>query len=389
LVVSIKDRFTETLVPIPAQQIDLRVSRGYEEIGVSLDADATRTRFVGTAPFLAGVMAFSARAALPVNGAMTMGYFDPWVTPAVRPVPPNRVARFQCPMHDGIISESLGVCPLCGMDLAPIRRGPPATLHAADYDMRLETSPAPAAGTPLLLRFIPLREGRPLHGLTVVHEHPLHLIVLSADFTFFDHVHPAREPDDSLALPYAFPRPGRYLLYADITPAGERSQVFKLPVAVGNEAGDPDPDLTTSGPDLRPSPSLSKPVDGDPSITAELRFQPRTPVAGIEAHFLVRFSREGRPVNDLEPYLGAMAHGVFVSQDSAIFLHCHPEQLMNPAQTARSGPDIPFATFFPRPGLYKLWVQFKRQGTMGLVSYVVEVKSPVLPARVIRFLVDD
>jgi hypothetical protein len=130
-------------------------------------------------------------------------------------------------------------------------------------------------------------------------------------------------------------------------------------------------------------------VDGDPSMTAELRFQPRTPVAGIEAHFLVRFSQDGRPVNDLEPYLGAMAHGVFLSRDSNIYLHCHPEQLMSPQPTARSGPDIPFVTFFPQPGLYKLWVQFKRQGRMGVVSYVVDVKSPVLPASVMRLLVDE
>ena len=93
---------------------------------------------------------------------MTMGYFDPWVTPAVRPVPPNRVARFQCPMHDGIISETQGGCPLCGMALVPLRRLPPATLHAAGYDMRLETGPAQRrCARPGLLRFIPLRGAAP------------------------------------------------------------------------------------------------------------------------------------------------------------------------------------------------------------------------------------
>ena len=393
VVVSIKDRFTEAPVPIPARQIDLRISRGYEEIGVLLEADAARTRFSGTAPSLANVMAFSARAELPVNGVMTMGYFDPWVTPAVKPVPPNRVARFQCPMHDGIISENEGACPLCGMALLPLRRVPPATLHAAGYDLRLETGPTTpvVAGEPALLRFIPLRQGSLLGGLTVVHEHPLHLIVVSADFTFFDHVHPTLEPDGSLVLSYVFPRSGRYLLYADITPSGERAQVFRLPVTVRTPKaeGQGEPGAATGSADLAPSPSLSKAVDSDPSMTAELRFQPRTPAAGIETHFLVRLSQDGRPVNDLEPYLGAMAHGVFLSADSNIYLHCHPEQLMTPDPTARSGPDIPFATFFPHPGRYKLWVQFKRQGNMDVVSYVVDVESPVLPARVMRYFVDD
>jgi uncharacterized membrane protein len=389
LVVAVKDRFTEAPVPIAADRIDLRVSRGYEEIGVRLAADADRTRFSARAPFLENVMAFSARAELPVGGRMTMGYFDPWVTPAVRPVPPNRVARFQCPMHDGVISESPGACPLCGMALVSLRRVPPAALHAADYDMRLETgaSVPVVAGASTRLRFVPLERGEVLRALAIVHEHPLHLIVVSADFDVFDHVHPLAQADGSLVLSYVFPRAGRYLLYADITPAGQRSQVFRLPVAVRAAENAPEP--TTRGPDLSRSPSLSKAVDGDPSLTAELRFQPRTPLAGLEAHFLVRFGKDGAPVNDLEPYLGAMAHGVFISQDSDVYLHCHPEQLASPDPGARGGPDVPFATFFPRAGLYKLWVELKRQGRVERVSWVVEVKAPLLPARVMRFLLDE
>ncbi|HVU51710.1 MAG TPA: DUF2231 domain-containing protein [Polyangia bacterium] len=389
VVVTTKDRFTEAPVPVAADQIDLRVSRGYEEIDVRLAADAGRTRFSGRAPFLERVMAFSARAELPVGGRMTMGYFDPWVTPAVRPVPPNRVARFQCPMHDGVISESPGVCPLCGMALVSLRRVPPAALHAAEYDMRLEVgADGPVvAGAPASLRFVPLERGSVLRDLMVVHEHPLHLIVVSAAFDLFDHVHPTLEPDGSLSLAYAFPRPGMYLLYADITPAGRRAQVFRLPVTVRGEDGAEVP--PAPGRDLRPSPSLSKVVDGEPRVTAELRFQPRTPVAGLESHFLVRFSEDGAPVTDLEPYLGAMAHGVFLSQDSDVFLHCHPEQLASPDPNARGGPDVPFATFFPRAGLYKLWVEFERRGKVGRVSWVVEVKRPLLPARLMRFLLDE
>jgi len=388
LVITTKDRFTEVPVAIAADRIDLRVSRGYEEIGVRLAADATRTRFSARAPFLANVMAFSARAELPVAGRMRMGYFDPWVTPAVRPVPPNRVARFQCPMHDGVIAESAGACPLCGMALVPLRRVPPAALHAADYDMRLETGAGPVvAGAPTPLRFVPLERGHLLRALSVVHEHPLHLIIVSSDFELFDHVHPIAEPDGSLVLPYAFPRAGRYLLYADVTPAGQRAQVFRLPVAVraAEDASEP----TSRGPELAPSPSLSKAVDGDPRMTAELRFQPRTPVAGLETHFLVRFSKDGAPVNDLEPYLGAMAHGVLISQDSSVYLHCHPELPMSPEPSARGGPDVPFAAFFPRAGLYKLWVELKRQGRVERVSWVVEVKRPFLPARVMRFLLEE
>jgi hypothetical protein len=290
-------------------------------------------------------------------------------------------------MHDGIVREAAGACPLCGMPLVPFRRVPAAELHAADFDMRLETGGEIVAQTPTSLRFTPLRRGDRLRGLMTVHEHPLHLVVVSADLDFFDHVHPSRESDGSLVLSYRFPRPGPYLLYAEITPAAERGQVFRLPVSVRAPAGDRE--LTTIDPPLAPSPSLSKPVDDDPRLTAELRFQPRTPLAGLETHFLLRLAENGSPVNDLEPYLGAMAHGMFVSEDTNTFLHCHPEELSRPDPTARGGPDIPFAAFFSRPGRYKLWLQFQRRGRVHVVSYVVDVESPVLPARLVRFLLDD
>jgi hypothetical protein len=318
-----------------------------------------------------------------------MGYFDPWVSPAVRPIPPNRLARFQCPMHDGIVAEAAGVCLLCGMPLVPFRRAPAAVLHAADFEMRLSTAPprGAVAGAPTDLRFTPLWRGSLLRGLMTIHEHPLHLIVVSADLAFFDHVHPTLQPDGSLALSYRFPRPGPYLLFAEITPGGERAQVFRLPVAVRAPAGEPEP--TMIDPPIEPSPSLSKTVDDDVRLTAELRFQPRTPVAGLETHFLLRLREDGAPVNDLEPYLGAMAHGIFISEDTNTAVHCHPEQLSPLSPAARGGPDIPFATFFPRPGRYKLWIQFQRRAETHVVSYVVDVGKPFLPARVVRFLLDD
>jgi hypothetical protein len=386
----VKDRFTEAPVAVPAREVNLLIARGYSEIGIPLQPDATGAHFSATAPFLKNVMAFSARAALPVDGEMKMGYFDPWVSAAINPVPPNEVAKYQCPMHDGIISENPGVCPLCGMQLMPIRRTPPTALHLPEYDMQLKTlpdSPNIIAGNPVLLTFIPLQNGSLLRDLMIVHEKLLHLIIISADFSFYDHVHPVMQPDGSLVLAYTFPRPGGYLLYADITPSGQRAQVFRLPVYV--RSADGNAELLMDAPDLTPAPSMAKAFDDPPSMTAELFLQPRSPVAGIETHFLIRLSDNGLPVNDLEPYLGAMAHCVIISQDSQVYLHCHPEQLNAPTPDARAGPDVPFATVFPKPGLYKLWAQFKRNEKMLVVSFVIEVKSPLLPPNVIRFLLDD
>ena len=370
------------------REMNLLVARGYSEIAIPMQSDDSHSRFTASAPFLKNVMAFSARAELPVDGRMTMGYFDPWVTPLITPVPPNEVAQYQCPMHDGIVSVTPGVCPLCGMSLMPILRTPRTALHAPEYDMTLETSlKNPLEGQPTTLTFTPLKNGSLFRDLMIVHTKILHLIIISSDFTFFDHVHPILQPNGSLTLTYTFPRTGTFLLYADITPTGERSQVFRLPVVVASP-GDA-PSLLMDAPDLTPSPAMAKALPEDPTMTAELFFQPRTPVAGIETHFLIRLTKDGRPVNDLEPYLAAMSHCVIISHDSQTFLHCHPEQLISPGQDSRAGPDVPFGTIFPKPGLYKLWAQFNRGGKIFAVDFTFDVKSPILPPNMIRFLLDD
>jgi uncharacterized membrane protein len=384
----VKDRFAETPVRVPASQVTLLVSRGYSEMGIPMRADGGEpaSHFSAVAPYLKNVPAFSARVALPIGSSMKMGYFDPWVSGLINPVPPNEVARYQCPMHDGIISVNPGVCPICGMALVPIRRTPPTYLHLPDYGMRLDDVRA-VAGKPVLLRFTPLYQGQLYRNLLVVHEHPMHLVIVAADLSSYDHVHPVPQPDGTLALSYTFAAPGNYLLYSDVTPAGQRAQIFRIPLTV--YSADSHAELLVDSQPLEASPSLAKPLEDDPTMTAQLIFQPRVPTAGIETHFIFRLMQNDQPVIDLHPFMGAMAHCVIISQDTSVFLHCHPEQLQAPTPDARAGPDIPFGTIFPKPGRYKIWGQFMRGQKMIVISFVVDVKSPILPPRVINFLLDD
>jgi uncharacterized membrane protein len=386
------DRFGDTPVNISTAAVTALISRGYTETGVTLSAQggAPASHFSTTAVFLRDAASFSARARLPVGGLMKDGYFDPWVTGLIHPVPPNEVATYQCPMHDGIIAEQPGNCPLCGMPMVPILTSPRTVLHDDDYQMNLDIASPDGAVHPseqVLLRFTPMHQDKVLRDLALVHEHLLHLIVVSSDLSYFDHVHPVLQPDGSLTLPYTFPHRGSFLLFADITPAGQRGQVFRLPVLVR----DPQPteELLTSMSPIVPSPALCKPLADDPSMTAELVFLPRTPTAGLHAGFFFRLTRGGLPVNDLEPYIGAMGHCVIISEDTQTYLHCHPEQLLAPDAPSRGGPDISFHTIFPRPGRYKIWGQFKRGGHVIVADFVVDVGQSWLPPRLVNFLLND
>ena len=388
------DRFQDTPVTAAAGPVDLLVARGYAEVGVPMSpaAGGGRSHFTADAPWLADVAAFSARLRLPNDRT---GFFDPWVAPVVAAVPPNEVARYQCPMHDGVLSGKPGDCPLCGMALVPIQIGVRRVLHDPPYGLSFTAAaePAPTASIggmdatpdPLQRRltFTPRRDGQLLRPLPVVHEHPMHLTVVSTDLNRFDHVHPVVQPDGTLQLDYRFPAVGHYLLFAEYMPRGERDQVFRFPIDVGvAAAGAPQADL-------RPSVASAEPISGHPEMTAELVCQPRTISAGTHAMLLFRLSDRGQPVTDLEPYMGAMGHCAIISQDTGMFLHCHPEQLYPPRADSRGGPDIAFHTEFPAPGLYKVWGQFQRGGKVVVADFVVRVDSSLLPPRLVNFILND
>ena len=116
--------------------------------------------------------------------------------------------------------------------------------------------------------------------------------------------------------------------------------------------------------------------------------------------FTVTDAHTNMPVPDLEPYLGALAHFVIVSEDGRHFLHAHPMEHtemvgapehgghdaashlhhapmasdMVPSPHA-SAATVSAHTTFPRAGLYKVWAQFQRGGRVITVPFVVRVAN--------------
>jgi hypothetical protein len=75
----------------------------------------------------------------------------------------------------------------------------------------------------------------------------------------------------------------------------------------------------------------------------------------------------GKPVTDLEPYLGAMGHLVLISADGKEYVHVHPHE--KPATEGK----VEFEASFPKAGLYKGWGQFQRGGKVHVVPFVVKI----------------
>ncbi len=253
-----------------------------------------------------------------------------------------------------------------------------------DFQVDFKTEPSEVkAGVPTTIFFtIKDNQGVVLKDLQIVHEKLVHLLIVSSDLAEFYHVHPEQQSDGSFKVQHTFPNGGDYRLYADFTPNASSQVIEQFSVKVkGQEkpavALIPDQKLEKTVDDLR---VLMKP-EGEIKAGNELML-----------NFQVFDSKSGKPVTDLQNYLGALAHFVIISQDMKDFVHAHPMSKgdsMEGMQMDESKPhshdkttgdaiktsasEISAHTAFPRAGLYKLWAQFQRNGKVITVPFIVNV----------------
>jgi hypothetical protein len=267
--------------------------------------------------------------------------------------PPQEPAEaepdFTCPMDPDVKQKSPGKCPRCGMALVP---GIP---DALEYPVKLQTNPSRLkAGEKarLTLWVNNPKTGKQETKFQIVHDKYFHLFLLSQDLKHFAHEHPEVTEDKKFVLDFTFPAPGYYRVLSDFYPDGGAPQM------VANSLFVPGPGFRMGFADLKPD---LAPQKGE-NMTVSLRMEPEQPVAGLKT--LMFFKIE--PGNGLEQYLAAWGHMLAASWDSVDMVHNHPF-------IADGGPNIQFNMIFPRAGVYRVWVQFQRQGVVNTVAFNVPV----------------
>jgi hypothetical protein len=267
------------------------------------------------------------------------------------------IGTYWCVMHPHIRGNASSVCPICGMALVP------ATTDYRPYTLDLEVEPqALQPGQPGKLRFRVRdpRTGAPVTRLEMLHERVFHLFVISHDLEYFAHLHPVERPDAALEIEITLPRPGAYRLIADFLPQGGAPQLIERSIATAGYRG-------PLGAVAAPAVDVSrKTVNG----TRVEMFGPAA-VAGVEQLLTFELSdgTSGQPVNDLEPYLGATGHLLVVHSDLSVSFHSHPVAEI----TKQFGPTVVFQMVFPRAGVYRVWAQFQRHGTVGTTAFTMSV----------------
>lgn len=269
---------------------------------------------------------------------------------AVAQQPPT--VDFTCPMDPDVRAKGPGKCPRCGMTLeAKIQEPVEFHLHVTSLPASLP------AGKPVELRFELLdpKSGKRATRFEIVHEKLFHLFLVSADLSFFAHLHPQWQPDGTFHLPVTLPKPGIYKLLADCYPVGATPQLLPRILTTSGYAKPISQSLTVPAQDL--APKITE------NLSVKLRLDPPEPMPGRKTMLFFELS----PQEGVEPYLGAMGHMLAVSNDLIDAIHEHPF-LTDPGT-------IQFNIFFPREAVYRVWVQFQRLGVVNTAEFTLPVKG--------------
>jgi hypothetical protein len=221
------------------------------------------------------------------------------------------------------------------------------------YTLRLADTQA-AAGRDVPVAFTVVGpDGRPVTAYDVEHGRRLHLIAVRRDLSGYQHVHP-RLHDDGTWTTRLDLTPGQWRLFADFTPTGA------APLTLGA-------DLAVPG-DYRPAPargtSRTATVDGY-TVTLDGALTP-----GSDSRLVLSVSRNGRPVTDLQPYLGAYGHLVALRAGDLAYLHVHPEGVPGDG-TTEPGPRVVFYASVPSTGTYRLYLDFRHEGEVRTAAFTL------------------
>jgi putative copper resistance protein D len=265
---------------------------------------------------------------------------------------------------------------------APAGQG--AHLHQVgtgpEIALRIETAPPRIiAGVPVTITVhLEALNGRPVRGLLVHHDRLLHAVIIGRDLRSFAHIHPedlGPVTDEMLKkgafpLRFTFAKAGIYLVGLDFaTGDGLHSKTSLLDVA-----GRP----TMSAPAVDTSREKNF-----GAYHVKIVVSPKSIKADAETTIRLLITKQGEPVTDLEPYLGAPMHLAVVRSDLTKFIHAHgysPGDIHLRAghreakPSERYGPEIDADIVFPAGGTYKIFCQVNHHGRILLFDFMVSVE---------------
>ncbi|WP_448607337.1 hypothetical protein [Paenimyroides ceti] len=228
--------------------------------------------------------------------------------------------------------------------------------HTESVDVHVTSEPKNIIANYPALFIISVTESGENIPLEVVHTMKMHLLVVNEELTWFDHIHPEKQADETYYVAETFPSAGKYLFFIDYKPVDHPASVSMKSIEVeGN--------LLKQIPETNPK--LTAVVDGYTISLLNGNDLKTNTAQSLE----FSIEQEGKRLEekDIEPYLGANAHIVMISQADKDFLHIHP--------MSQDPFPIYAKTYIKKTGLYRMWVQFKIEGEIHTVDFTVIISE--------------
>lgn len=200
-------------------------------------------------------------------------------------------------------------------------------------------------------------KGKNVTAYETEHDKELHLIVASNDLTTYRHLHPTRAADGTWSTPVELPEAGGYRVFADFKPEGAKE---------GLTLG---ADLAVAGkykPRTLPEPNTKASVGDGYEVSLKGELKP-----GKASDVTLNVEKNGKPVTDLQPYLGSYGHLVALRSGDLAYLHVHPNGEPGDGRT-KPGPGVSFAATAPSAGSYRLFLDFKHEGEVRTAAFTVQ-----------------
>lgn len=202
----------------------------------------------------------------------------------------------------------------------------------------------------------------------------LHVVVVSDDLRDFRHIHPVLHADGHFTIDTPLVAGAPYHVYIDGDPHALGRQVFRFDLAPARRATArttyPRTGIAHAGP-------------------YTIRLDTTTVAPAQIATIRIAITEHGRPATDLHPYLGAIAHGVFIGTGDLAYMHGHGmsddmlamasndcgDAMMLAAPPLAPNASVPssFAmqVLAPRAQSYDFWLQFTGGSTLYTVPFTL------------------
>lgn len=193
-------------------------------------------------------------------------------------------------------------------------------------------------------------DGKPVTDFQVKHDKKLHFIVASRDLTSFQHLHPVESTGGVWSVKLTVPQAGGYRAFADFAPTGGTGLTLGADLFAAGEYA----------PKPLPAVSRTSTVDGyTVTLGGDL-------VPGQASKLTLSVAKDGKPVTDLQPYLGAFGHLVALRSGDLAYLHVHPEE------STKAGPEIVFYAQVPSRGDYRLFLDFQHGDKVRTADFTAQ-----------------